>query len=210
MPIRVAILDDHQIVLDGLRLLLTGETDIEMVLEHTHGRELIADLAFHSVDIVLSDMMMPDLNGYDVCKQVRATYPNIKLIVLSMNGEGELAEKLIGEVKVEGYVLKTANKDVLLKAIRTVFEGSIFYDPEVIQDWNQYKKLIKSNEEIRLTQREIEIIGCIAKDWSNKQIAENLFISERTVETHRKNILRKTNTHTALALVDFAKQRKLI
>jgi two-component system, NarL family, nitrate/nitrite response regulator NarL len=210
MPIRVAILDDHQIVLDGLRLLLTGETDIEMVLEHTHGRELIADLALHSVDIVLSDMMMPDLNGYDVCKQVRATYPNIKLIVLSMNGEGELAEKLIGEVKVEGYVLKTANKDVLLKAIRTVFEGSIFYDPEVIQDWNQYKKLIKSNEEIRLTQREIEIIGCIAKDWSNKQIAENLFISERTVETHRKNILRKTNTHTALALVDFAKQRKLI
>lgn len=210
MSIRIAILDDHQIVIDGLKLLLSREADFDIVLEDTNGFNLLERLPHHAIDMVLTDIMMPIMDGYEFSKQVKAGFPGIKMVTLSMNGEGDLAKKLIEEVKVDGYLLKTANREELIQAIRTIYNGGTYYSEEVLNEWKAYESMLKQNEEIHLTHREIEIIQCMAKDLTNKQIADSLFISERTVETHRKNIFRKTNTHTPMTLVEFAKKRKLI
>lgn len=208
--IRIALLDDHPIVIDGLQLLLKTQPDFDIILSSGNGKELLDQLKHTTVDVLLTDIMMPEMNGYEVSAEVRKLFPAIKIIALSMNGEGDLADRLIGEINIDGYLLKTSDKTQLADAIRTVANGGTYYADEVMHEWKQFQKVVKQNEEINLTQRELEIISCIAKDMSNKQIADTLFISERTVETHRKNIFRKTETHSALALVEFAKKRKFI
>lgn len=208
--IRIALLDDHPIVIDGLQLLLQTQSDFKIVFTASQGKDLLEHLKSNEVDVVLTDIMMPEMNGYEVGAAMRAQFPDVKIIALSMNGEGDLVDRMIGELKIDGYLLKTSDKSVLADAIRTVYSGETYYAPEVMHEWKQFQTEQKQNEEIHLTQRELEIIQCIAQDMSNKQIADHLFISERTVETHRKNIFRKTQTHSALALVEFAKKRKFI
>ncbi|MBK8686341.1 MAG: response regulator transcription factor [Bacteroidetes bacterium] len=117
---------------------------------------------------------------------------------------------MIEQAQVAGYVLKTTNKSELTEAIESVYAGDTFYAKEILDELNSFRKIKQENESINLTIREIEIIQCIASDLTNKQIADQLFISERTVETHRKNIFRKTNIHSAVGLVEFARKRKLI
>ena len=127
-----------------------------------------------------------------------------------MNGDGPLIEKMIEEANVSAYLLKTANKSELLEAIEAVSEDDTYFSKEIIEELHAYTKIKRANQSMNLTAREIEIIRCIAQDLSNKQIAEKLFISERTVETHRKNIFRKIDIHSVVGLIDFAKKRKLI
>jgi DNA-binding NarL/FixJ family response regulator len=146
----------------------------------------------------------------EVAMRLKDQFPDIKVIALSMNGEGPLAEKMIEQAEVAGYVLKTTNKSELTEAIESVYAGDTFYAKEILDELNSFRKIKQENESINLTIREIEIIQCIASDLTNKQIADQLFISERTVETHRKNIFRKTNIHSAVGLVEFARKRKLI
>lgn len=210
MPIKIAILDDHQIVIDGLRLLLKDQTNLEVVAEFTHGEKLLQQIESLGIDLLITDIMMPGLDGYEVAKQVRAILPEIFIIALSMNGEGPLVDKMIHDAGVNGYLLKTADKHELIQAIQTVTEGEPYFSREIIEELQHYAVLKKQNEEIHLTAREIEIIQCIANDLSNKQIADQLFISERTVETHRKNIFRKVDIHSVVGLIDFAKKRKII
>ena len=210
MPIKIAILDDHQIVIDGLRLLLKDQTNLEVVAEFTHGEKLLQRIESLGIDLLITDIMMPGLDGYEVAKQVRAILPEIFIIALSMNGEGPLVDKMIHDAGVNGYLLKTADKHELIQAIQTVTEGEPYFSREIIEELQHYAVLKKQNEEIHLTAREIEIIQCIANDLSNKQIADQLFISERTVETHRKNIFRKVDIHSVVGLIDFAKKRKII
>jgi two-component system nitrate/nitrite response regulator NarL len=210
MKIRIAILDDHQIVLDGLKLLLGNHPNFTIDLEFTRGSELLRTMLSNEIDILLTDIMMPEMDGFEVAMKMKSDFPNVKVIVLSMNGEGVLIDKLMEEAKVAGYVLKTADKNELIHAIETVFDGDVYYSKAILEELQAYKRIKKENDAMHLTVREIEIIQCIAQDMSNKQIADNLFISERTVETHRKNIFRKTNVHSAIGLIEFAKKRKII
>ncbi|MBP9932284.1 MAG: response regulator transcription factor [Chitinophagaceae bacterium] len=210
MNIRIAILDDHQIVIDGLRLLLENQAHFEIVGQFNRGQELLDALAALKADIVITDILMPEMDGLEVAMRLKDQFPEIKVIALSMNGEGPLAEKMIEQAKVAGYVLKTTNKSELTEAIESVYAGDTFYAKEILDELNSFRKIKQENESINLTIREIEIIQCIASDLTNKQIADQLFISERTVETHRKNIFRKTNIHSAVGLVEFARKRKLI
>jgi DNA-binding NarL/FixJ family response regulator len=210
MNIRIAILDDHQIVIDGLRLLLENQSHFEIVGQFNRGQELLDALAALKADIVITDILMPEMDGLEVAMRLKDQFPDIKVIALSMNGEGPLAEKMIEQAEVAGYVLKTTNKSELTEAIESVYAGDTFYAKEILDELNSFRKIKQENESINLTIREIEIIQCIASDLTNKQIADQLFISERTVETHRKNIFRKTNIHSAVGLVEFARKRKLI
>lgn len=210
MPIKIAILDDHQIVIDGLKLLLKGSSRLSVVAEATNGLILLEEFKHKKVDILLTDIMMPVIDGYEMSLRIKNDFPEMKVIALSMNGDGPLIEKMIEDAKVSGYLLKTANKSELLEAIEAVADDDTYFSKEIIDELHAYSKLKRSNEAINLTNREIEIIQCIAEDLSNKQIAEKLYISERTVETHRKNIFRKVDIHSVVGLIDFAKKRKLI
>jgi DNA-binding NarL/FixJ family response regulator len=162
------------------------------------------------VDILLTDVMMPQLPGNVLAKQVKEKYPAVKILALSMSGQGDVVNEMINDADISGYVLKNIGKQDLIKALEKIAAGGIYFSDEVINELQRTSQRKKENEEAHLTNREIEIIRLIEKEYNNKQIAEALFISERTVETHRKNIFRKTNTNSVIGLVKYAYEHKLI
>lgn len=207
---KLVIVDDHQIVIDGLRSLLKGYDQYEIVLESTHPSTIVQALQHLQVDILLTDVMMPEMNGLDLAKQVRQHYPSIKIIALSMNGEGSLVNQMIDESDISGYLLKNIGQTEFIAALNKIAAGGIYFSEEVLQEMLKASERKKEDAEVNLTVREIEIIGLIEKEYSNKKIAEELFLSERTVETHRKNIFRKTKTNSVIGLIKYAYEHKLI
>ena len=154
--------------------------------------------------------MMPALNGAELSKLVHQKFPEIKILALSMSGQGDLVNQMIDDADISGYVLKNIGKQELVKALEKISGGGIYFSEEVLQEMTRASEMKKENAEAHLTAREIEIIQLIEKELSNKQIAEQLFLSERTIETHRKNIFRKTNTSSVIGLVKYAYEHKLI
>jgi DNA-binding NarL/FixJ family response regulator len=208
--IRLGIVDDHQIVIDGLKSLLHGHDRFEVVIECTQPLEMIALIEKRSIDILLTDVMMPGLNGAELAKEVHQRYPGIKILALSMSGQGDLVNQMIDDADISGYVLKNIGKQELIKALEKISSGGIYFSEEVLHEMTRASEMKKENAEAHLTGREIEIIRLIEKEMSNKQIAEQLFLSERTIETHRKNIFRKTSTSSVIGLVKYAYEHKLI
>ena len=208
--IAVALVDDHQIVIDGLMSLLKGQANFSIAFATTEPTEVINLLKKNPVDILLTDIMMPGMNGNQLAKKVKESFPAIKILALSMSGEGEIVNEMINDADIAGYVLKNIGKKELIKALEKIAEGGIYFSEEVIEELQRTSQRKKENEEAHLTSREQEIVRLIEKEYNNKQIAETLFISERTVETHRKNIFRKTNTNSVIGLVKYAYEHKLI
>ena len=208
--IKLAIVDDHQIVIDGLLSLLVGHANFEVACTSTDPREMITLLDQKEVDILLTDVMMPPMNGAELAKIVRKKHPGIKILALSMSGQGDIVNSMIEDADIAGYVLKNIGKQELLKALEKIAGGGIYFSDEVLQEMTRASSRKKETEQAHLTDREVEIIRLIEKEFSNKQIAETLFISERTVETHRKNIFRKTETSGVIGLIKYAYERKLI
>lgn len=208
--IRLAIIDDHQIVIDGLHSLLKGHPRYEIVLESTHPEQIVDQLRKTEVDILLTDVMMPVMSGVELAKLVRQEFPSIKIITLSMNGEGSLVNQMIEESDISGYLLKNIGQSEFIKALDKISEGGIYFSDEVLQEMLKASERKKESEETHLTNREIEIVRLIEKEYSNKKIAETLFLSERTVETHRKNIFRKTGTNSVIGLIKYAYEHKMI
>jgi DNA-binding NarL/FixJ family response regulator len=153
---------------------------------------------------------MPRLPGNKLAKQVKEKFPAVKILALSMSGQGDLVNEMIEDADISGYVLKNIGKQELLKALDKIAGGGIYFSEEVIGELHRSSQRKKQSEEAHLTDREVEIIRLIEKEYNNKQIAETLFISERTVETHRKNIFRKTGTGSIIGLVKYAYEHKLI
>lgn len=209
-PIKIFIVDDHQIVIDGLRSLLTGVEGLEIVGFTTTSTQALSEMQKVKPDILLTDVMMPGMTGQQLSKQVRANMPGIKILALSMSGQGDIVDEMINDADINGYVLKNIGKEELQKAIRKIAGGGIYFSEEVLGELEKQSKIKKESEEAQLTQREIEIVRLIEKELGNKEIAEQLFISERTVETHRKNIFRKTQTNSVIGLVKYAYEHKLI
>ena len=208
--IALGIVDDHQIVIDGLKSLLQGHDRFNVVIECTQPLQMLDLLEKKAIDILLTDIMMPGMNGAELSKAVHQKFPGIKILALSMSGQGDLVNQMINDADISGYVLKNIGKQELILALEKIAAGGIYFGEEVLKEMNRASEIKKTNEEIKLTNREIEIIGLIEKEMSNKQIAEKLFLSERTVETHRKNIFRKTNTSSLIGLVKYAYEHKLI
>ncbi len=208
--ISLGIVDDHQIVIDGLKSLLHGHDQFDVLIECTQPLDMIGLLDKTPVDILMTDVMMPGLNGAELSKLVHQKFPEIKILALSMSGQGDLVNQMIDDADISGYVLKNIGKQELVKALEKISGGGIYFSEEVLQEMTRASEMKKENEEAHLTAREIEIIQLIEKELSNKQIAEKLFLSERTIETHRKNIFRKTNTASVIGLVKYAYEHKLI
>jgi DNA-binding NarL/FixJ family response regulator len=207
--IRIAIVDDHQIVIDGLKLLLSYNGRFQIVAEATSAEAILDMLREKAVDILMIDVMMPVMDGYELSVQVRKLHPGIKILALSMNSEGSIIDKMMEHAQINGYLLKTTGKNELIQAIETIAGGENYFAPDVLLELNSFRKIKEENQLMNLTARELEIIKCMTQNLTNKQIADQLFISERTVETHRKNIFRKTHTHSVLSLMDFLKKQKI-
>ncbi len=208
--ITLALVDDHQIVIDGLMSLLKGHDKFRFAFATTDSSEVVQKLAETPVDILLTDVMMPKLPGNELAKKVKQHFPGVRILALSMSGQGDLVNEMINDADIYGYVLKNIGKQELIKALEKIASGGIYFSEEVIDELQRTSQRKKQKEEAHLTDREIEIIRLIEKEYNNKQIAEELFISERTVETHRKNIFRKTNTNSVIGLVKYAYEHKLI
>jgi two-component system, NarL family, nitrate/nitrite response regulator NarL len=208
--ITLAIVDDHQIVIDGLKSLLEGHPNFIVKIESNHPEEMENLLSNIKVDILLTDIMMPVMNGAELAKMVKTNFPDIKILALSMSGQGDLVNQMIDDSDISGYVLKNIGKQELINALEKIATGGVYFSDEVLEEMIKASERKKTNDEVQLTVREIEIIRLIEKENNNKQIADTLFISERTVETHRKNIFRKTKTSGLIGLIKYAYENKLI
>ncbi|MBS1783078.1 MAG: response regulator transcription factor [Bacteroidetes bacterium] len=211
--IRIAIADDHHLLLDGLRALMQKQKEIEIVGLYDNGRSLFEALPIIVPQIALVDINMPEMNGEELTRKIKEKYPTVSVIALSMYDDaGHIMEMI--EAGVSGYILKNVTDKELLEAVRTVANGRMYFSNEVADKITsialQQQKRTEGVEELKLTEREMEILKLIAEEMSNAQIAETLFISERTVETHRKNMLRKTNNKTIVGLLKYAFENRII
>ena len=208
--ISLAIVDDHQIVIDGIKSLLNGHPNFRVCIECNHPEKMLELLKSNQVDIMLTDVMMPIMNGAELSKSVRKEFPNIKILALSMSGQGDMVNQMIDDADISGYVLKNIGQKELIQALEKIAGGGIFFGEEVLEEMTKASLRKKISEEAHLTAREIQIIKLIEREYSNKDIADELFLSERTVETHRKNIFRKTRTSGVIGLIKYAYEHKLI
>ncbi len=206
---RIAIVDDHQMVIDGLKLLLDKQPGFSIVAEATSGAKMLDLLGTVAVGVLLADIMMPGMDGYELTRLVRQSYPDIRLIALSMNCDGAYIDRMIEAAQLNGYILKASGKEELIKAVETVAAGGDYFMEEILAELQSFRSIRKQNEAANLTIRELEVVRCIIEGMTNKQIAQKLFISEYTVESHRKNIFRKTDTHTALSLAAYVRTHRL-
>lgn len=208
--IRIAIVDDHQIVIDGITAMLKGHPELNLVTTANSGVQMLEALSNHETDILLTDVMMPGMNGPQLAHQVHLKFPAIKIIALSMSGEASIVEAMIRDADISGYLLKQTNIQELAHAIRKVYDGGQYFHESVLDELARFAEVRKQTSDARLTDREKQIIQLMEKNCSNKEIAESLFISIRTVETHRKNIFSKTGCNNLLSLVKWAYEHGII
>lgn len=209
--LRLAIFDDHQIVIDGLKLLLENNADLRIVAEATAADEMLKQLSVKGVDILLTDIAVPTgMNGYELSRTVKAQLPGIRILALSMNEDGGMIARMIEDARVDGYIPKAAGQRELLAAIEKIASGDRYFSASILEQYETYQLIRDENQAFNLSARELEIIRCIVMHYSNKQIADKLFISERTVETHRKNIYRKTGTKGEASLIQFVTEHRIL
>lgn len=205
--INLFLVDDHQMVLDGLMSLLQHYPQVNVCGYTNKALEVVERLKNEQIDILITDIQMPDLTGVELTKLVKSQFPAVKVICISMLGNKFIISEMI-KAGVSGFILKSTGKEELINAITQVYQGNNYFSQDITKEM---MNTFGDNSEIgRLTNRELEIIKLIEKEFSNKQIAEQLFISERTVETHRKNIFRKTGTQNIVGLIKYAYREQLI
>lgn len=211
--INLVLVDDHAMIREGLKNFLQNEEDFNIIGEAGDGVECLEFLKNHSADIVLSDLNMPRMDGLELNKEIRQNYPDIKVIALTMMGESQHIKQMLADGAM-GYLLKDCGQDELINAIRTVYNGGSYYSPEVTNIILNNIRKVKSTSsrlttDIPLTEREKEVLHLIIKEKTNKEIADELFISIRTVDAHKRNLLDKTGSKNVAGLVLYAIDRQL-
>lgn len=208
---QIIIVDDHQIFRAGLKTMLNETPNFKVIAEAADGEEFLKILENYTPDVILMDIKMPNLNGIGATREALKKYPNLKIIALTMFSEQEYCRDMI-DAGAEGFVLKNIEQDELEKAIVRVTEGENYFSQEVmdvickLEDKNTKKQSI----DLKLTQRELEILQLLCKGLSNQEISKELFISPRTVEGHRANLLNKTGSKNTVKLVMYAIKNKLV
>lgn len=208
--IRILIVDDHQIILDGLTSLLSSEGDFRVVGTAINGKEALETLNILTVDVVLMDIDMPIMNGLDAAGKIKRKPDAPKIIILSMHKDSGMVKNLI-EMGVDGYLIKNSGKEEMVNAIRQVAQGKKVFSSDVTMSLiGNQEGSGKSKAGIDLTEREIEILRLIVDGFSNKEIGEQLYISHRTVDTHRTNMMKKLGVNNIAGLVSFAIKNKIV
>lgn len=203
--IKLMIVDDHQMFIDGVKSLLRKEKQFEFTAEANTAEDALRIMEKTVPDILITDISMPGMSGNELIETVKARNPDVKILVLSMHSEAEVISDIMMQ-EAEGYILKNTGRQELSSALHKIADGGTFYSDEVLLSlMRRVKKDAKKDKEVvQLSEREIEIVKLIVQELSNEEIAEKLFISKRTVETHRKNINQKTNIKTVVGLIKFA------
>jgi len=217
MPkIKLAIVDDQVLFLKGLKLLISSFEEVELIIQANNGQELLDAIEKEQPDVILMDLKMPVMDGLEATERIKANYPEIKVILLTTYDE----EKLIHHIMkkgANGYLLKNEEPEILKEAILTVVKKEFYFNeyvskallggmqkrPNEVRPW-------KSTNNISLTKREMEVLQLICKEQTSAEIADLLYLSPRTVENHRKNLLEKTGAKNTAGLVIFAIQNQLI
>jgi DNA-binding NarL/FixJ family response regulator len=208
MMIRVFIVDDHPVVIEGIHSLLMNEKDIAWVGQAMNAASCLGFFVNNTADVVLMDISMPGMDGVELCAVMKEKYPGIFILGLSTFNQGLYIKKMM-ENGASGYILKNSSKEELIKAIHTVRDGGIYFSGEAGQALAEYQKSAKTELPV-LTPREKEILELIAEGYTNPQIAEKIFLSQFTVDSHRKNLLAKLNVKNTATLIKFAVEHKLI
>lgn len=211
---KVFIVDDHEIFRIGLKLLLNKIDDVEVIAEASNGKEFLELINKVEVDIVLMDISMPIIDGIEATEKVLEKYPKLKIIALTTFGETEYFDRMI-YAGVEGFMLKNSGPEDFKNAINKVANGGNFFSEEVLAKItrrviNEKIRETKKEKFPELSKREYEVLELICRGFSNEKIGENLYISSRTVERHKTNLINKTGTRNTLNLVIYAFKNKLV
>lgn len=206
--IRIAIADDHEIVRDGVKLLLEDEPGFEIVWEANHGKEALTFCDKDQPDLVIMDITMPEMDGIQATKKIKDEHPGIKILALTMLNEDQHIRKMI-KAGASGYILKSAGRDELVKAIKAIIDGKHYFSDgatqAILQELiNPVVSKSKEPQNIHITDRELEVLKLIVNENTNQEIAEKLFVSVRTVDAHRRNLLQKTGAKNTAGLVKYA------
>jgi two-component system response regulator NreC len=212
--VRVLIVDDHVIVRDGVRMILEAQPDIEVVGEASDGREALERARQLSPDVVLMDIAMPGMNGLEATAAIRQELPDVQVLVLTMHEDYEYFFEVL-RAGASGYVLKGASSNDLVSAIRAVHQGGVYLHPAVAKNLvSDYVKRMEPGEDRArydgLSDRERQVLKLVAEGKTSQQIAEELFLSVNTVQTHRSHIMEKLGLHNRTDLIRYALRKGLV
>jgi DNA-binding NarL/FixJ family response regulator len=199
------IVDDHQLVVDGLQLMIASAEDIRCIATASTGEEALAKLQHESVDLVVLDIDMPGMNGLRCCKEIQRLHPAVQVLIISMHQESHMIQQVF-EAGALGYLVKSAGKAEVLKAIRCIYRGQKYINDQVKEILlNDFMQIVPVPDRRpvfpKLSRREKEVLQLIVNEYTTSEIANQLFISPGTVETHRRNLLQKLDARNSAGLV---------
>lgn len=212
--IKVLIVDDHKILRDGIVAIFDAFKDIKIIGQCEDGSEVLGFLKDKQADVILMDIMMPKINGFEATKLVKEKYPDIKILALTMHNDYNYIHEML-EAGANGFILKNTSSEEMHKAITAVFDNKSFFSAEVtdIVMQSHVKPTMKhstpDSRELKqikesLTEREMDVLKLIAEEYTNKEIGDELNISRRTVDTHRRNLIRKIGAKNSIGLIRYA------
>ena len=211
--IKIAIVEDHTLFREGLKSLLENNNEYKVVAEFSNGQEFLDDLFNINVDLILMDIEMPVKNGIEATAEAKMKIPQLKLIALSMYNDQKYYYEMI-KAGVSGFVLKEATTDELEKAIHDVIHDQSYFSPKLLQqvvlhipEMEHHQKLI---QRLQITDRELDVLNLICQGLTNNEISNKLFLSTKTVETHKTRLLKKTATKNSASLILYALKNKLV
>jgi DNA-binding NarL/FixJ family response regulator len=206
--ISILVADDHQLVIDGLKSMLSSEKNYSIKSEALNGQQALEMIAAkpNDYDLLITDITMPLMSGIELCKIVKEKFPHIKILVLSMHNSIAIIKDALN-AEADGYMLKNTGQDEFLKAIERILGDGTYFSQDILPIiLNLFQKEKKETLKSTLTQREKEVLELIVQEYTSKEIADKLFISKQTVDTHRINIMQKTDCKTLVGLIKYAIQ----
>jgi DNA-binding NarL/FixJ family response regulator len=207
---RVILADDHQLVLEGFVRILKSIEEVELLGSVNSGNEALKILEKQQADLVITDIEMPVMDGVTLLKTIKKDYPTVKVMMVSMYHEPHLLKQLM-QLQVDGYILKSDDSEEWTQAIRTILRGKKYFSSSITQILAEdTSPKVETNKLSLLTSREIEILKLISQGLSNKQIADRMFISHKTVDTHRTHLMDKLDIHNVAGIIRFAISNKLL
>jgi two-component system, NarL family, nitrate/nitrite response regulator NarL len=207
--INLMLVDDHQIMMDGIKALLKNERAFCIIAETTKPLTVLDLIGKKMPDIIIADISMPELNGVELTKLIKQKYPEVKVLALSMHNDKQTITEML-QAGISGFVLKNTGKKELIDALEKIADGGMYFSEAISLEIMRSTASSNAAIETSLTPREIEIVKLIGAELNNAQIGDKLFISERTVETHRKNIFRKINVKSVAGLMKYALEKGIV
>ncbi len=209
--LRIIIVDDHEFFRSGVKMVINKLKYAKVVAEASNGKEFLEVIKDKEADIILMDIEMPIMNGIEATEKALEEYPDLKIVALTMFNDEEYIDRMV-DAGASGFLLKNISKEILDQALQSIASGNTYYSPEL---WEYFSKKISQEKkagemEQQFTKREMEVLTLICDGLSNKEIADKLFISERTVVGHKSNLLAKTNTKSTIGLLSYAIKNKLV